>query len=106
VKTRRADYCAVLRLEDQKRASGFDPAAKIFPKNGLRIAIADGVLFPNQRVGAHSEESVPIVRSQWPENDQFPAQSWLEPEWHGEKIVARVQRECDALALRSSEPFW
>jgi hypothetical protein len=64
-------------VDRDERTTGCQGLVKEGLEGPFFIAIADRVLFPDARIGSHSEKVVVVIGAKWPEFDKLTFQDWL-----------------------------
>jgi hypothetical protein len=77
VKPRRSNDLPTVDVDRDERTSGCQGLVKEGLKSLFFMAIADRMLFPDERIGSHSEKGVVVLVAKWPEFDKHTFQDWL-----------------------------
>ncbi len=77
MKSRGADDAPSPGVNDSERATGCQRILKKSAKDRFFVAIADRMLFPDERISSDSVEFIPIFRAKRPELDQLALQNRL-----------------------------
>src|SRR5262245_9391084 len=89
---RAADDSARLALDHGEGALGIERPLEELLEDRLGVAVALGVLRPDQGIAGGVQERVPIVGGEWAHIDQLAAQRGLKVELHFKSIPPRTQR--------------
>ena len=77
MKPRRSNDPPTADVDRDERTTGCQSLVKEGLEGLFFIAIADRVLFPDERIGSHSEKVVVVIGAKWPKFDKLTFQDRL-----------------------------